>query len=226
MVDLIPLDYRRTRRLSRWLRSLCWACAVAAALVGAARLGLAHLVRAEHTELAALRRLQAITAAHRAKLADLQGRVSSAERQVKALATLRDPTVLGELFFAIDTATTGRVWFNEFSFTRNGEPVDARSVAREAGRFIPVPASAGNAQGGQPAAVTAAAGGRRAWQRAQIHGQAPDHSTLAEFINRLGGQPGIAQVRLIDTSARSYPGRQIVEFELAAVLEPRPEAPR
>jgi hypothetical protein len=225
MIDLIPEDYRRTRRLRRWLRTLCWACAGLAALAGLARLGLAHLVRAEQAELATLRQLQTATGAQRAKLADLQARKDAAERQIKTLEVLRGPAVLGELFFAIDTATTGKVWFNEFNFTREGEPVAAKPEAREAGRIIPVPPGAGIAQGGQ-SMRTAAEQAWRARPRAEIRGQALDHSTLAEFINRFGSQPGIGPVRLVDTRARNEPGMQVVEFELAALLVPADGAPR
>ncbi len=202
MVDLVPEDYRRTLRLRRWLRAFCWACAGVAVLAGLGRLGLAYLVRAEQAGLAAARQLQAASGAQRAKLADLQARRDAAERQIKALETLRGPAVIGELFFAIDAAATGKVWFNELSFAREEELAEAKPQAGAAERSW------------------------RAWQRAQIHGQALDHSTLAEFINRLGSQPGIGQVRLINTSARSYTGMQVVDFQLAALLGPRPEAPR
>lgn len=215
MVDLIPEDYRRTLRLRRWLRAFCWACAGVAVLAGLGRLGLAYLVRAEQAGLAAARQLQAASGAQRAKLADLQARRDAAERQITALETLRGPAVIGELFFAIDAASTGKVWFNELSFAREEELAGAKPPAHEAGRITPVPPQAGAAERSW-----------RAWQRAQIHGQALDHSTLAEFINRLGSQPGIGQVRLINTSARSYTGMQVVDFQLAALLGPRPEAPR
>jgi len=222
---MIPEDYRRTLRLRRWLRILCCACAGLAALFGLARLGLAHLVRAEQAELATLRQFQAATGTHRAKLAELRGRKDAAERQIKALEILRGPAALGELFFAIDAATTGKVWFNELSFTREGEPVDSKAEAREASRIIHVPPGAGTAQGGQ----TAATAGERAWRvrpRAEIRGHAPDHSTLAEFISRFGRETGIGPVRLVDTSARNDAGMHVVEFELAAFLLPADGAPR
>lgn len=215
MVDLVPQDYRRTLRLRRWLRAFCWACAGVAILAGAGRLGLAQLVRAEQAGLAAARQVQAASGAQRAKLADLQARRDAAERQIKALEVLRGPAVIGELFFAVDAAASGKVWFNELSFAREEEPAETGPQARAAGRIVPVPPQAGAAEHSW-----------RARQRAQIHGQALDHSTLAEFINRLGSQPGIVQVRLVDTSARSYSGLQVVDFQLAALLGPRPEAAR
>ena len=225
MADLIPEEYRRTLRLGRWLRALCWACALFAVLAGLARLGLAHLIRAEQAGLAASRQLQAASGAQRAKLADLRARKDAVERQLRALATLRDPAVLDELFFAIDAAATGKVWFDEFNFTRDGESIEAKPEAREAGRSISVPPGAAIAQAGQGTA-SAAEPAWRARPHAQIRGQALDHSTLAEFINRFGSQPGIGPVRLIDTSARTGPGVQFVDFQLAAVLGPRPETPR
>jgi len=213
MVDLVPQDYRRGLRLRRWLRAFGWACAGVALLTGVARLGLAHLVRTVQAGLAAARQLEAASGAQRAKLADL--RRNAAEGQIKALESLRGPAVIGQLFFAIDAATSGKVWFNELSFAREEELAEAKPQVRAAGRIVAVAPQAGAAE--RP---------RRASQRAQIHGQALDHSTLAEFINQLGSQPGIEQVRLINTSARSYPGMQVVDFRLAALMGPQPEAAR
>lgn len=224
MVDLIPRDYRRSLRLRRWLRGFGCACAGVALLTGLARAGLAYLVGAEQAQLVEFRQFEAATGAHRAKLAELHKRRAAAERQVKALEILRGRAVIGELFFAIDTAMTGKVWFDELSFAREGEVTEAKPEARESGYFILIPQDkpAGAAQGGKPA-------GERAWlaqQRAQIRGHALDHTALAEFINRLDGQPGIGQVRLVDTSARVYSSVQVVDFRLAASLGPRQGAPR
>ncbi|MGP1677356.1 MAG: PilN domain-containing protein [Burkholderiales bacterium] len=212
MVDLIPQDYRRALRLRRWLRAFCWACAGVALLTGVARLGLAQRVRAEQAGLAAVRKLEAASGAHRAKLADLQARRDAAEQQTKALESLRGPAVIAELFFAIDAAISGKVWFSELSFARGEDLAAAKPQARTAGTIIPVPPPAGAAA--------------RVWQRGQIHGEALDHSTLAEFISRLGSQPGIGQVRLINTSARNYTGMQVVDFQLTALVGPLPGAAR
>lgn len=212
MVDLIPEDYRRTLRLRRWLRAFCWTCAGLAVLAGLARLGLAQLVRAEQTGLAAARQIQAANRAQLAKLADLQARRDAAARQIKALERLRGPAVIGELFFAVDAAASGKVWFNELSFAREQDTAGPKPPARAAGAITPVLPQADAAE--------------RAGQLAQVRGQALDHSALAEFINRLGSQPGIAELRLIATGARDYSGMQVVDFQLAAQLGPRLEAAR
>lgn len=219
MVDLIPDDYRRSLRLRLRLRIFFGACVGAVALIGLARIGLTHLIHAEQTELAALHQVKAASGAQRAKLSELQARKDAVEREVKALEILRDPAIIGELFFAVDAATTGKMWFNEFSFTRDGERTDTRPQSREATPVLPVPPAAAIAKAGQSTPSTT----QPAWHqrpRAGIRGQAPDHSTLADFINRFGGQPGIGSVRLEATSTSNAPDGQFVDFQLAAFLAP------
>ena len=224
MVDLIPEDYRRSQRLRKWLRTFCWACAGVAVLIGVGRLGLAYLVRAEQARLEEARRVEAASGTQRARLAQLRARVDKAGQRLRALEILRGPAAIGELFYAVDAAMAGKVWFSEFGFAREGEIAEARPQAQQVGYFILIPKEkpAGAARG---AAGTAG----QAWRsklRVQIRGQARDHSALAEFIQRFGGQPGIAEVRLVDTSARSYSNLKVVDFQLAAALGARPGAAR
>lgn len=244
MVDLIPDDYRRALRLRRWLQRFGLACALVVLLIGATRAGLAHLIGVEQRAMQAIRKVEAATGAQSARLADLQARRDTAERQVRALEDLRGRAVIGELFYAIDAAITGKVWFDELSFAREGEfsdpKVEAAPVAglpagvAALAQMKPEPQSLANVlalaqlKTGAPAKAPATAS-ERAWlaqQRAKIRGHALDHSTLAEFINRLGDQPGIGQVRLVDTGARVYSSVQVVDFELAAALGSIQATPR
>ena len=240
MVDLIPNDYRRAQRLRRWLQRFGLACTLVALLIGAARAGLAHLIGVEQHAMQAIRKVEVATGAQRARLADLQLRRDAAERQVRALEDLRGRAVIGELFYAIDAAVTGKVWFDELSFAREGEFADAKAdpatpagaaalaqLKPEPQALVNVLALAQRKTGAQAKPQTTAS--ERAWlaqQRAKIRGHALDHSTLAEFINRLGDQPGIGQVRLVDTGARLYSSVQVVDFELAAALGSVQAAPR
>ena len=227
MVDLIPQEYRRSLRLRCWLRRFCLAAAGVALLVGTAGAGLAHLVRNERSALASFRQIDAATGAHRSRIADLSARKDVAERQVKVLESLRGRAVIGELFYAIDAAMTGKIWFDEFSFAREGELTEVKPEARESGYFILIPQdkpAGAPVQGASPNAA-----GERAWrtqQRAEIRGHALDHSMLAEFIHRLGSQPGIGQVRLVDTSARNFSTAQVIDFQVVAVLGAPQGAPR
>ena len=231
MVDLIPQDYRRAQALRGRLRLFGAACAVALALVGAARAALEYRIRAERTDLVALRQSEVLSGAHRAKLEDLNARTGDAERQLKVLDALRGRAVIAELFQAVDAAASGKLWFNDFSFAREGEVAEVKPEAREAGYFILIPQERRpGAKAGEPAAARAGEpAADKAWrtrQHAEIRGQALDHSALAEFIRRLGEQPGIGPVRLVDTRSRSYTSAQVLDFHLVAILGTREEAPK
>jgi hypothetical protein len=64
-----------------------------------------------------------------------------------------------------------------------------------------------------------------AWQleqRIEIRGQAAGHRELTDFLDRLGSEPAMRQVRLIDTGLRSYTETNVVDFRLVALLaDPR-----
>jgi hypothetical protein len=41
-----------------------------------------------------------------------------------------------------------------------------------------------------------------------------NHSVLAEFMRKLGAEPNVADLRLIDTGTRSYTTMQVIDFNL------------
>ena len=97
-------------------------------------------------------------------------------------------------------------------FSRASEPAEQKADAGSPGILVVA------ARDRRPEAK-AGADSWRAQERAEIRGASIDHATLAEFVRRLGEQSGVSQVRLLDTSTRSYPGLDVVDFQLAAVLD-------
>jgi hypothetical protein len=220
MVDLIPNEYRVRVRVHRALRNFAVACGCALALVALGRAGLAYELNKESSAVAKFKQQASFNAGERARLGELQGRKDGVERQVRVLEMLRGGAAISDLFFAVEDAGTDRVWFQELSFAREAEAADAKSDAR-------IPGQPSLNAINPPAAAPAAANGAAAWrsrERAEIRGQALDHSALAEFVNRLGGKPGIAEVRLLDTSTRTVANSQVVEFRLIALLGAAPKA--
>jgi hypothetical protein len=58
----------------------------------------------------------------------------------------------------------------------------------------------------------------RTEQHAGVTGHAMNHATLADFMRRLETQPGVAQVTLLDTSARRYPTAVVIDFKLSLLV--------
>jgi Tfp pilus assembly protein PilN len=56
-------------------------------------------------------------------------------------------------------------------------------------------------------------------QVAELHGHANTYSELAMFMQSLGTQPVVADVRLINTT-RTFSGSQVIDFSLALRMQP------
>jgi hypothetical protein len=55
----------------------------------------------------------------------------------------------------------------------------------------------------------------------ELTAQARDHSALAGFVRRLGEQEEIESVRVLNTEVRSVSASEVVDFELAIVVQGR-----
>ena len=219
MVDLIPEEYRQTRRLSRLLRGFGWTCCGMAAVIAATAAGVAYLVKDERVALARFQQLQAQGRAQRARLTELTARRNEAQKQLQALDALRGGASIGQLVAALDAALNERIWFQELAFRRGGDVIDRKAESAGAGYFVVAPKDKRPEDKGEE-------NGWRAQERAEVRGLAGDHAVLAEFIKQLGAQPEVRQVRLLDTSARNYPNVEVVDFQLTALLGPAPGTAR
>ena len=197
--------------MRRIVRGSGWAALGIAVAFGAASAGLAYTINGERAAIARFKHTHAQARAQQARLTEVTARRDEARKQLQTLDGLRGGAVVGQFVDALDTALIDRIWFQEVSFSRDTGP------ERKPEGAAPAPGAA--AKDGRPAAK-ADDTTVRIEQRAEIRGVARDHTALAQFIERLGARPGIGQVRLVDTSARSYPGVQVVDFRLALTLSP------
>jgi hypothetical protein len=108
---------------------------------------------------------------------------------------------------AIDSAYAEGVWFDNLRFMRRSSAgtLDNVPAAVNTG-IIVVPEGAET-----PQSLEINHG-------AEIIGHAVSHSMLAEFMRNLGGEPSVADLRLIDTGTRNYTSVQVVDFNLALQL--------
>jgi hypothetical protein len=63
-------------------------------------------------------------------------------------------------------------------------------------------------------------------QRVEIVGHATNHTRLAEFMRSLGSQPGIVEVRLLDTALGSYSGNPVIDLTLMLLVDEKAGKPR
>jgi hypothetical protein len=195
-IDLIPAGYRRRTDLRKQVHRFLLAGILVAAGTAAARSSIGYLVWREE---AAVVRMEE----QREKLERSQNQVQSmlqqrdvTEQQLTALANLRGRDRVAQFLRAIDAAYSGRIWLDSVHFTRRSDAAAANGDQ-------------------QSAAFTLGA---------DLFGHAMSHSELAEFMQRLGEQPEVGDVRLIDTATRSYTTAQVIDFNLALQMR-SPEAP-
>ena len=205
--NLIPADYareqvlrRRLRRASVWVLMLC-------CVVVLARSALGLLISGERNQVAQLQIKRQLWQESKTKTEQYTRDALIAEKQLLALNELRRREHLRLFLEALDTAYVDKVWFDEIKYYRHEN----------------LPAG-GPASGARPLATALAQKGAgapapRVEQRIAMTGHATNHVMLAEFMRKLESQPAVAELTLLDTSPRAYPGGLIIDFKLALLVE-------
>jgi hypothetical protein len=138
-----------------------------------------------------------------------------AEKQLAELDDLRGGDRLRLLLRAIDAAYSDSIWLDELRFFRR-DPVPSGNTkllsGGERSGIIVVPGQSVTVPGAEPPPAGIE-------QRVELVGHALNHTHLAEFMRSLGGQPGIAEVRLIDTALGSYGGNPVIDLTLMLLVD-------
>lgn len=208
-IDLIPSDYRTRVWQRRWLRV---AGAAAGALFAAHAIvfvAIAHKTQAIEAEVAELESRQQISQQQRAELEELYAKRADYTQQEKLLNGLRSGATAEELFRTVERALdSDDVWFVDWRFQRSGVVVESAEDAISTGYFIVVPAEE-NASDTAP------------WQvrtHMTIRGRSRDHSALSGFVRNLFAQAEVEDVHLGRTSMSRVGRSEIVDFDLAVVV--------
>ncbi len=207
-MDLIPEEFRRSLGLRRRIVQFAVACAVVLCCIAVARLALGALIVGENAELSRLGQKQQTLAQSQTRADDYRQRKQAIEQQLAALEQLRRGERVALLLRAIDQAYGEGIWLDSIHFMRGRGTtrLDNLPGSANAGIIVVPDKPAGN-----DAADLA--------QGADIAGHALDHSVLAEFIRKLGVQPGVADLRLVSTGTRAYSVALVVDFKLALQMD-------
>ncbi len=212
-IDLIPADYRNLARLRRRLPRVVIAVIAVVLIIGVARFALYRLVSFENAHMAQLQTESNVAARSNADADSFRQRKALAEKQLAELDELRGRDRLSLLLRAIDVAYSDSIWVDHVRFFRGDIPAGETSSLPGVGRsgVIVVP----KANVPVPGTAPASAAGE---QRAEIVGHATSHTKLAEFMRSLASQPGIAEVRLVDTGLGSYANVPVIDLTLVLVI--------
>jgi len=214
-LDLIPADYAQRQILLRRVKRFVAAVASLACLLVLARGMLYLLASAETGEVARLQGQERLWAQSEAKVEEYRKQKLATQRQLIALDELRGRDRLRLFLKAVDAAHVENVWFDEIRYYRRDNlpagNLDSPPAVARAGIIVvpeknpPTPGTAGKAPDIE--------------QRVGIVGHAINHATLAQFMRRLESQRGIAEVSLLDTSARSYPNAVVIDLKLTLLID-------
>ena len=208
-IDLIPSEFRHERWLRSWLRSFVLSTAGVGLLALSLYGGLSWQTGKLRDEVRVLEEQRAVTAQQRTQLEDLSREKSNLSQQLSMLQGLRSGAPAKAVFLAVDQAIGGAdVWFTNWQFRRAGVLVpEEQSSGVQTGYFIVVPEDGRDAS--------------QAWQvetHLKIQGQARDHSALSRFVDELFSQRAVVDVDVENTALRSYGDVDVVDFDLAVVL--------
>lgn len=197
-IDLIPADYHQLRQHRRWW---LWSLAVMALLLlgtAGARAWLQRAMALEGPRMATLRAQASEAQVLQTELLALGQREAQLQTQAQALRALRRSPPWPTALMAVDQAYTPRLWLDQIQVLAPLPAPVSTPLPSAAAALVPVLA---------PAAA-----------RLEIKGHAADHATLSQFVQALGTQPGLAEVRLTQSGLHQAAGVDVVDFELRAAL--------
>ena len=209
--DLIPSAYRQRLRVRAGVRAVGISIVLLVALLGIGRTSLNRMLDGREQQVARLRAQKGDVLHQKARLESLQAEKVDLLRRQAILSGLRGGVEARRMFLVVDQALDGNVWFLSWTFRRAGELVEQEPETVDTGYFIVVPSRAKD----EP---------QKAWRlevHMEIHARALDHATLAEFVRRLVEQPEVRDVRILQTRVHDYTARQVVDFELAVIVNPK-----
>ena len=214
---MIPRRYREALRVTRLVRrcgGVLGALLVAGLGAGAA---LRWQVAQAETALVRLRAASAQSPVDAALLAQLQARQASLQQAATALAALRADGAVSKISASLDASLGGDLWFTALHYARSEQAIPAgAAVTPQAGDLVLPAVLAAGAAPGPPETW-------RFTRRIDVSGAAFSYAALGEFLRHLSSQPGVAQVRLVDSSTpagNAAADTAAVGFNMTAIVEP------
>ncbi len=227
-IDLIPASYRRERQLRERLRGFAALIGVVLVAIVALRVGLSFMIGLQKPALVRLQQHHATIARERQRIETLRVAHERTEQRLHVFEALHGTDVSTPIARAIDQSLNEGVWLQHLRYARTGEYVDvkrdappARGSAPPAGAVLPTATTPGVTVLPLPRDDGKPGPSERGWRTTrslEISGRATDHASLTDFLRALGVQPGVADVRLLNTATHAIANGEIVEFTAIAAL--------
>lgn len=208
-LDLIPASYKERLKIKRWCRQFGFAFTCALVILFSLKLTIARKTSALTSKIEVLQKDKQTNIEHQQKYNELVTNEAKLSKELEILNGLRGGPSAKQVLLAVDRVMQDDVWFTKWSYNRAGEITPVQPATVQTGYFIVLPQEAN----GSP--------NQQAWKlntHMEINGQALSHSSLSGFIRNLIKQPEIEDVKVVNTSLRSYISSQVIEFNLVVVI--------
>ena len=211
-LNLIPASYMERLKIKRWCQLFWFVFASVLAIVFGLRFAIINKTMALNTKIEIRQIDKQSSINQQQKYNALVAEEVKLKKEREILNGLRGGPSAKQILLAVDRVMPDDVWFTQWSFNRAGEITPVQPATVQTGYFIIIPQDAN----GSP--------NQQAWKlntHMEISGQARNHSSLSGFIRNLINQPEIDDVKVINTSLRSYTSSQVVEFNLVVIINNR-----
>ncbi len=208
-LDLIPASYKERLKIKRWCHQFALVLAGLLIVVFSLKFAILNKTTVLNSKIAVLQRDKQTSIEQQQKYDALVSQETKLRNQLEILNGLRGGPSAKQILLAVDRVMQNDIWFTQWSFIRAGEITQVQPATVQTGYFIIIPQE------------TNASPNQQAWKldtHMEISGQALDHSSLSGFISNLIKQPEINDVKVINTSLRSYTSSQVVEFKLVVII--------
>lgn len=208
-LDLIPASYRERLKIKRWCRQFMIAFVSVLVLLFGLKFAIISKTSVLTSRIEILQKEKQTSIEQQQKYNELVSHEVKLRNQLEILNGLRGGPSAKQILLAVDRVMQNDVWFTQWSFIRAGQITQVQPATVQTGYFIIIPQEA-NASPNQ-----------QAWKldtHMEISGQALDHSSLSGFISNLIKQPEISDVKVINTSLRSYTSSQVIEFKIVVII--------
>jgi len=211
-LDLIPASYRQRLQIQRWCSIFVLVLAAIVLAIGALKYLLAQQYGTLQSEIRGLQKEQQISILQQRQYNALLATEKKLHNRLEILEGLRGGPSIRQIFLVIDRVIDADVWFQRWTFSREGKITPVKPKTVQTGYFIIIEDSAGGNRE------------RQAWQfrtHMEIQGQARNHTLFAAFVKRLLAQPEIEDVQVLQTKLHSFQDVQVVDFKIAVIVDNR-----
>lgn len=206
--DLVPSDYRKSKKIRSQIQLFIAVYLLVVVLIAGARWLVYDKASLVEKKVMQQQLDKQTFLQEQQRYNQLHGNITTLQRQLEVLAGLRAGPPAIAIFEMLDRVVGNNIWIDSWDFVRAGEWAEPEPESVNMGYLIVIPEGR-------------TAQDKQAWRlntHMSLSGQAMDHSSLAQFVQRLLQQAEIEDVVVQKTGLTQYKTISVVDFSLAIIV--------